>query len=380
MIKPKILFTSATGKTGSAAVRQLLEKEYPVRAFVHRQDRRSEALGKAGAEVFVGDMLDMQDLRQAVTDVQRAYFVAAMGPNTLYTGMTFAVAAEEAKLEVVAAMSQWTSGRIHPSLTTREIWLTDNILPWMPSVDVVTVNPGWFADNYFFVLEVIAQLGMMPMPLGQGLNAPPSNEDMARVVVGALINPAPHIGKIYRPTGPKLLSPEEIAATFAKVLGRRVQYRDISDKLFLKALKAQRFPELASSQIRYYVEDYRRNAFAIGAPTNAVLEVGGREPEDFETIVRRYVANSPGAVRTVGNRIKAIRFFIKMLLTAAPDMDRYERGRDHALLREPEYTTASEEWLAEHAPPGEDHNSAYAKGPAESGATSGAAQGLRSTR
>lgn len=85
--------------------------------------------------------MDIRDLRQALTDVQRAYFVVAMGPNTLYTGMTFAVAAEEAKLEVVAAMSQWTSGSIHPSLTTREIWLTDKILPWMPSVDVVTVNP-----------------------------------------------------------------------------------------------------------------------------------------------------------------------------------------------------------------------------------------------
>ena len=362
MIKPKILVTSATGKTGSAAVRQLLEKEYPVRALVHRKDNRSEALAKAGAEVFVGDMLDMRDLRQALADVQRAYFVAPVAPNTLYTGMAFAVAAEEAKLEVVARVGQWTSGRAHPSLTTRETWLTDKILAWMPSVDVVSVNPGWFADNYFWVLEVIAQLGIMPMPLGQGLNAPPSNEDIARVVVGALINPAPHIGKTYRPTGPKLLSPEEIAATFATVLGRRVQYRDISEKLFLKALKAQRQPELASSQLRYYVEDYRRNGFGIGAPTNAVLDVSGREPEDFETIVRRYVANSPGAVLTAGNRLKAIRFFIRMLLTPAPDMDGYERGRDHALLRDPEYTTGSEEWLAEHAPAGDANHFVAPKG------------------
>ena len=81
MTKPKILVTSATGKTGSAAVRQLLEKEYPVRAFVHRKDHRSLALEKAGAEVFVGDMLDVRDLRQALTDVQRAYFVAAWTPN-----------------------------------------------------------------------------------------------------------------------------------------------------------------------------------------------------------------------------------------------------------------------------------------------------------
>ncbi len=251
-------------------------------------------------------------------------------------------------------MTQWTSGRSHPSLTTREHWLTDKILSWMPSVDVVTVNPGWFAANYFIVLEVIAQLGMMPMPLGQGLNAPPSDEDIARVAVGALINPAPHIGKTYRPTGPKLLSPEEIAATFEKVLGRRVQYRDISDKLLLKALKAgggvEGNPQYAPSQLRYYVEDYRRNAFAIGAPTNAVLEVTGSEPEDFETIVRRYVSNSPQAVPSLGNRLKAIRFFMKMLLTPAPDMDSYERGQDHVLLREHEYTTDSEEWLAIHDP------------------------------
>ncbi len=91
MIKPKILVTSATGKTGSAVVRQLLEKEYPVRAFVHRKDHRSEALEKAGAEVFVGDMLDLRDLRQALADVQRAYFVAPVAPNALHTGMAFAV-------------------------------------------------------------------------------------------------------------------------------------------------------------------------------------------------------------------------------------------------------------------------------------------------
>ena len=108
----------------------------------------------------------------------------------------------------------------------------------------------------------------------------------------------------------------------------------------MKALKAQGFPDFGPSQLRYYAEDYRRNAFAIGAPTTAVLQVGGREPEDFETIVRRYVANSPGAVRIVGNRLKAIRFFIKMLLTPAPNMDSYKRRRDHALLREPELRPA----------------------------------------
>ncbi len=72
--KARILVTSAAGHTGSAAVIELLRKGFPVRAFVRRQDARTERLKRAGAEIFVGDLFDMQDLRQALLDVQRAYY------------------------------------------------------------------------------------------------------------------------------------------------------------------------------------------------------------------------------------------------------------------------------------------------------------------
>jgi NAD(P)H dehydrogenase (quinone) len=98
----------------------------------------------------------------------------------------------------------------------------------------VRVNPGWFADNYFAALEPMAEFGIMALLLGEGTNAPPSNEGIARVIVGALANPAHHVGKPYRPTGPKLLDPSAIAAAFGKVLGRRVKYQDAPLELFLK--------------------------------------------------------------------------------------------------------------------------------------------------
>ena len=69
------------------------------------------------------------------------------------------------------------------------------------------------------VMAPIAQLGLMPLPLGDGLNAPPSNEDIARVAAAMLADPAPHIGKSYRPTGPELLSPKDIAGIMAKETG-----------------------------------------------------------------------------------------------------------------------------------------------------------------
>ncbi len=55
MVKPKILVTAASGRTGSVAALELLAQNFPVRVMVRRQDGRSERLGKAGAEVFVGN-------------------------------------------------------------------------------------------------------------------------------------------------------------------------------------------------------------------------------------------------------------------------------------------------------------------------------------
>jgi NAD(P)H dehydrogenase (quinone) len=59
----RFLITGATGATGGAAAAQLLEKGRQVRAFVHREDDRSEDLRKARAEVVIGDLLDFDAVR-----------------------------------------------------------------------------------------------------------------------------------------------------------------------------------------------------------------------------------------------------------------------------------------------------------------------------
>ena len=350
MTKPRILVTTAGGKTGMPTALQLLEKGYPVRAFMRAEDGRSAILRKVGAEIFVGDLYDMADMRRAMTDCQRAYYCAAPSANAVYGGAVFAVAAQEARLEHVVALSQWLADPLHPSFATRQVWLTDAFLKWMPDVSVTINNVGWFADNYMYMMEPAAQFGLLPMPLGDGLNAPPSNEDIAAVTVGALIDPARHAGKVYRPTGPKLLTPQEIAATFGKVLGRKVRYRNIPDKMFHKALKARGFPAFLRTQLVYYVEEYRRGTFAAGAPSDAVQEVGGRVPEDFETIVRRYAAHQPDAVRSIGNKVRAALGFGKILITPAPDNLAVEREGGHVLISRPQFAPESAEWLASHAP------------------------------
>jgi len=347
--KPRILVTAAAGKTGAAVTRQLLEKGYPVNAFVRRHDRRSEALSNAGASIFVGDLVEHDDLRQAMRGVQRAYFLAPWTPTQLHGAMNFASATQDAGLEVVVALTQWLAHPNHPSVATRQSYLTDRIFSGMAKVSTVTVNTGWFADNYMEVLGTVAQLGIFPFRLGEGKTAPVSNEDIARVAVGALVDPAPHVGKYYRPTGPELLDPHQLAAIFAKVLGRPVKYQELSEKMFLKALKSMGIAPYLVANLRYYIEDYRRGSFEAGAPNDVVLEVGGAKPEDFETITRRYVAANPMSRPSVANKLRAVAGFMKILLTPAPDLAAYERSLNSPILRAPEYSVDNQAWRETHA-------------------------------
>ncbi len=344
--KPRILVTSAAGRTGSIAVLELLQKGFPVRAFVRRNDIRSETLRKAGAEIFVGNLFDLSDLRSALVDVQRAYHCSPMAPNLLHGTMLFALAAEEAKLEVVALMSGWNPHPAHPVLLTREHWIANNIYRWMPKVDVIYVNPVLFAFTYLFGLPAIAHFGMLVGPWGDGLNAPPSSEDVGSVAAEALAEPSAHIGKCYRPTGPKLISPHDVADVLTDVIGRKVKYKDVPPKMLLKAATAQGLKAFEIAHIRFYFEELRGGTFAVGAPTDHVQEICGRPPESFETIARRYIANPdlivPGL--RVGTKLGALAFMVKMMLTRAPDLDRWERERGHPMLEKPVLAHDSREW------------------------------------
>ena len=262
--------------------------------------------------------------------------------------MQFAIAAEEAKLEVVALMSQWTPQAAHPSVVTREHWISNQVYRWMPSVDVVHINPGIFAYIYLLGLPAVRHFGMLMGPFGAGLNAPPSNEDIARVAVGVLAEPANHIGKSYRPTGPALVSPQDIAGILGHVLGRKVSYKDVPFKMFSKAAVAQGYSLLEIAHLRYYAADIRDGAFAAGGPTDHVIEVTGRALEDFESIARRYIDN-PSLIHPklkIGSKVGAIGSLMKMLATKAPDLEAWERARGYPLLNNPVRSQDNAEWRA----------------------------------
>ena len=318
METPRILVLTAAGRTGMPIVLQLLGEGFPVTAFVRKEDSRSERLKARGADIVIGSLTDINDMRKAMAGARRVYFCVPPAEGNLKAAAIFTAVAAEQKLESVVAMSQWLSHPNHPAIHTREVWLADRLLELLPGTAVTFINPGFFADNEMQILPLIAQFGLLTLPYGSGLNAPPSNEDMARVAAEILARPEGHAGKTYRPTSSKLVSPQEIAATFTKVLRRRVRYINMPIGMLLKVMKSMGISNYTLAMYQQYVVDYQKNAFAINAPTDDVRTVTGREAEDYETIAKRYVSNNPEATPRFVTQFKLMMVMLISMLRPAP--------------------------------------------------------------
>lgn len=351
MIKPRIIVTGATGKTGSVVVTELLKASYPVRALVHQEDGRSALLKAQGAEIAVADLMDAERVADALKDVQRAYYCPPYDPYMIQGAVAFAVAAKDARLEHVVGLTQWTASPSHPSLMTRQLWLVDQLFSMTPGVTHTIVRPGFFADDYLVTIGLSANLGIFPWMFGNSRNAPPSNEDIARVAVAALMDPERHAGKSYRPTGPQLLGVEDMAKAIGRAVGRSVKVVPTPPWLFMKAARISGYPIDVFSGVRYYIDDHKRGAFELGAPTMDVLDVTGRPAEDFETIARRY-AVLPRNQRTLANWLREFAQFTLAPLSPGFDLDRYDRELRRPFPSVPQFTTDSEVWRREHATAG----------------------------
>jgi NAD(P)H dehydrogenase (quinone) len=351
MANTRVLVTGATGKIGGAVAAQLLEKGVTTRAMVHREDGRSARLRALGAEVVVADMFDIQQVQSALDGVDRLYFNPPYHPHALDSAVGFAVAARRSGVEAVVALGAWLASPEHPSLLMRQCWLTDKLFALLPNTAHVAVDPGFFADNYLQVLPFAAQLGVLPVPTGAGRNAPPSNEDIARVAVGALLDPHHHDGRAYRPTGPTLMSGAEIADAVGEALGRRVRHTDVPPWMFMRAArvgaKRRGFDLFFQSSLRHFLPEYALGTYEFGGPTTHVRDVAGVEPEDFLTIARRYVARTDTR-RTPRNFLRQVAEFMLIGLVPMHRLDKFDRHQQHPQPAHPRYSGESAVWRNQH--------------------------------
>ena len=270
------------GATGNRVARELRARKRPVRAFVFRADQRSEQLAALGAEIVLGDLRDIDVCRRAMHGITRAYFVYPMADGLLDAITVFAAAAKEAGVEFIVNMSNITSREDFPSQAARRYWLGERIVDWT-GIGVTHLRPALFLENWLAFAEIVRSQSMLPLAYGQGKNAPICAEDVARVIVNILDDPAPHRGKTYVPTGSRSVTMTEMAAIFSRVLGRPIEYVDAPPDEWAQALaQAQRTPYTIEYLLKV-AEAHRRGELDV--QTDIVQKISGAPPKSIEAFV-----------------------------------------------------------------------------------------------
>src|SRR5713226_826930 len=229
-----VLVTAATGFTGGATVEEFLARGRHVRALAHREDARSKRLQELGAEVVFGDFLDLDAIRAAVQGVQRAYFCYPIRPGIIQATAYFAQAAKEAGIDGVVNMSQISAREDAKSHAAQDHWLAERVFDWS-GLTVVHLRPTYFAEWLLYLAPMI-RAGLLHVPFGTGRHAPIAAEDQARVIVGILENPSQHGGKAYPLYGPVEFTYQGIANVLSRVLGKEVQYKQVSIETMLQMM------------------------------------------------------------------------------------------------------------------------------------------------
>ncbi|SAK94800.1 NmrA family protein [Caballeronia pedi] len=271
----KVLITGATGDTGRAAVRESIALGLDVRAMVRRRGARSEALEALGAEVVIGDLLEINTIRDAMKGVDAAYLVWPVQPGLINATVNFAQAAKETGLKTVINLSQRSANRESSSDSSRDTYIAEEILNWS-GLAVIHLRPTYFLEWLLYPWQLpYLQQGVLRMPVGKGRHSPIAADDQGRAIAALLKNPEAHIGTTIPLSGPIEMDHEQMAAELSEALGRKIVFQDLPIDEYCNSIEAMGVPPYIVQHLGGAMVDYQ-NGHMSGADNNVEKLTGRR--------------------------------------------------------------------------------------------------------
>src|SRR6187431_250967 len=152
----RILVTGAAGRVGGigrTVTELLLKQGRAVRAMVRSEDDRAQALRDMGAEVVVGDLLDLDSMHRVIAGCETMYFGMSVSDAYLAATVNAAAVAKHHGVKAFINMSQMTLSQMSITETTASPqhklqWLSEQAWNWS-GLPVVHVRPTVFLEGFF---------------------------------------------------------------------------------------------------------------------------------------------------------------------------------------------------------------------------------------
>jgi NAD(P)H dehydrogenase (quinone) len=274
-LAPRVSRRTATGDTGRAAVKESIALGLDVRAMVHNKDARSEALEKLGAEVVVGDLLEINTVRAAMEGVDAAYLVWPVQPGLIHATVNFAQAAKEAGVSTIINLSQRSANRESTSNSCRDSFIAEEVLNWS-GLPVIHLRPTYFLEWLLYPWQLpYLQQGILRMPVGKGRHSPIAADDQGRAIAALLKSPEEHIGKTILLSGPVEMDHEQMAAELSEALGRKIVFQDLPIDEYCTSIEKMGVPAYIVQHLSGAMADYQNGRMS-GADNNVEKLTGRR--------------------------------------------------------------------------------------------------------
>ena len=283
----------AQGSTGRRIATLLLEKDIPVRAFVHKLDVRSDALRELGAEVVQGDLLDRDSVRASLRGIKRAYFTYSVSDGLLEATTIFAMAAREAKTELVVNNSQLQGARKAPSFRNMQHGLADHIFDWAELGAVHLHAPPYYENVRALISKSVAEQSTVFLPWGDGSATIPlvGAEDVSRVAATLLADSeTPSAGAYDLIAATPTV--KEIVETLSAALQRSIRYVGITDEQWAEAMRGHINPHALDhlSHLWRYFRSTERRGEEARSVTDRIRAVTGSAAQTLEEFFRANAA------------------------------------------------------------------------------------------
>ena len=299
-----ILVTGAAGRVGGVGrtVTELLLKQgKAVRAMVRIEDERAQALRELGAEVVIGNLLDLDSMHRAIAGCETMYFGMSVSDTYLAATVNTAAVAKHHGVKAFINMSQMTVSQMSITETTTSPqqklhWLAEQALNWS-GLPVTQVRPTALFEGSFLILtsDSVRESNQIRLPFGEGKTSPIAVEDVARVIAALLADPQPHIGKIYNLTGPQSENMYFYAKEYSEALGRMITYQDIPVEPWRGGLLERGMPVYLVDHLATMADLHRAGRY--DRLSNDVLTLTGQGPRTVREIVRKNAAAFTASAR-----------------------------------------------------------------------------------
>lgn len=257
----------ASGNTGGATARALLESGAAVRAIV-REASRAQALEAQGATVAVADLDDAASLARAFEGARAAYVLnpPAYAAPDLFARAQFLAdnIAEAVRRSGVPRLVVLSSMGAHLEAGSGNIGTNRIFERTLGGLDGETVflRPAYFMENWAWVAPVAAQAGVLPSFLLPTSRPIPmvAAADIGAVAARAMTD-AGRRGVIQL-EGPAPCSADDAAAAFTAALGKPVTAVPVPENEWVANLERSGF---AARTIAAWIEMFRGfNSGAVG--------------------------------------------------------------------------------------------------------------------